>query len=130
MKPWPVLLLIVAPALTEAAPAGHDAEQAHVDYMLKCQGCHRPDGSGDDQSAPPLRGVVARFLTVPGGREFLGRVPGVATANLDDARLVRRLIVDDHLAGVLLWRNYAQQGGPCGTTTNMKIAMLALGRLK
>ena len=34
-----------------------------------------------------MRDVVARFLTVPGGREFLGRVPGVATAALDDARL-------------------------------------------
>ena len=54
----------------------------------------------------------------------------LAGTDLDDARLVRRLIVDDHLAGVRLWRNYAQQGGPCGTTTNMKIAMLALGRLK
>ena len=91
MKPWPVLLLVAGLALIGAAPAGHDAEQAHVDYMLKCQGCHRPDGSGDDQSAPPLRGVVARFLTVPGGREFLGRVPGVATANLDDARLANLL---------------------------------------
>ncbi len=64
-----------------------DAAQAHIDYKLKCQGCHRPDGSGDDHSNPPMRDVVARFLTVPGGREFLGRVPGVATAALDDARL-------------------------------------------
>ena len=68
-------------------PGVYDASQAHVDYMLKCQGCHRPDGSGDDRSNPPMRGVVARFLGVPGGREFLGRVPGVATTNLDDARL-------------------------------------------
>lgn len=91
MKPGPALLMVAGLALAGAAPGGHDAEQAHVDYMLKCQGCHRPDGSGDEQSAPPLQGVVARFLTVPGGREFLGRVPGVATANLDDMRLANLL---------------------------------------
>ena len=68
-------------------PGITDARQAHVDYMLKCQGCHRPDGSGDDHSNPPMRGVVARFLSVPGGRAFLARVPGVATTNLDDRRL-------------------------------------------
>ena len=68
-------------------PGVADAALAHSDYKLKCQGCHRPDGSGDAFSNPPMRGVVARFLSVPGGREFLGRVPGVATTNLDDARL-------------------------------------------
>ncbi|MEL0253431.1 MAG: cytochrome C [Novosphingobium sp.] len=68
-----------------------DPQQARVDYMLKCQGCHRPDGSGDDRSNPPMRNIVARFLAVPGGREFLGRVPGVATVDLDDSRLANLL---------------------------------------
>lgn len=71
----------------EAMPGVVDARQAHIDYKLKCQGCHRPDGSGDAVSNPPMNGQVARFLAVPGGREFLGRVPGVATVDLDDARL-------------------------------------------
>ncbi len=64
-----------------------DARQARTDYQLKCQGCHRPDGSGDAHSNPPMRGVVARFLSVPGGRAFIGRVPGVATVDLPDERL-------------------------------------------
>lgn len=68
-----------------------DPQQARIDYMLKCQGCHRPDGSGDERSNPPMRNIVARFLEVPGGREFLGRVPGVATADLDDQRLANLL---------------------------------------
>lgn len=72
-------------------PGVPDTAQAHVDYMLKCQGCHRPDGSGDDQSNPPMHNMVARFLGVAGGREFLARVPGVATTNLDDARLAQLL---------------------------------------
>lgn len=62
-------------------------QQARVDYMLKCQGCHRPDGGGDDRSNPPMKDEVARFLAVPGGREFLGRVPGVSTVDLDNVRL-------------------------------------------
>lgn len=66
-------------------------QQARIDYMLKCQGCHRPDGSGDDHSNPPMKHIVARFLSVPGGREFLGRVPGVSTVDLDDVRLANLL---------------------------------------
>lgn len=77
-------------------PGVAQPERAHSDYILKCQGCHRPDGSGDAVSNPPLNGMVAKFLSVPGGREFLGRVPGVATVNLSDERL----------ADVLNWSLY------------------------
>ncbi len=72
-------------------PGVHNVRQAQIDYMLKCQGCHRPDGSGDQLSNPPMTGRVAHFLNVPGGREYLGRVPGVATTDLDDARLANLL---------------------------------------
>ncbi len=77
-------------------PGVANPRQAHIDYMLKCQGCHRPDGTGSETSAPPLRGMVARFLQVEGGRAFLGRVPGVAMTDLDDRRL----------ADVLNWTLY------------------------
>lgn len=74
-----------------ASPAGPpevaSSPQAKIDYILKCQGCHRPDGDGTAVTTPPLKDTVARFLAVPGGREFLARVPGVATADLDDRRL-------------------------------------------
>jgi cytochrome c553 len=66
-------------------------ERARIDYMLKCQGCHRPDGNGDLASTPPLAGEVAKFLAVPQGREFLGRVPGVASVDLSDERLAEVL---------------------------------------
>lgn len=74
-------------ARDEYDPGVFDPQQARTDYQLKCQGCHRPDGSGDLRSNPPMHGVVARFLSVPGGREFIGRVPGVATVDLPDDRL-------------------------------------------
>ena len=63
----------------------------NVEYALNCQGCHRADGAGTPGSVPPLAGSVARFLAVPGGREYLVQVPGVAQAPLDDASLARVL---------------------------------------
>ena len=64
-----------------------------LDYVLNCQGCHRADGAATPRSVPALAGSVGKFLRVPGGREFLVRVPGVSQAPLDDAAL----------AGVLNW---------------------------
>ena len=76
-----------------AAPAPGVANEtlALQHYMLQCQGCHRPDGTGTLTTAPPMTGMVARFLAVPGGREYLVRVPGVATAVLTDAQLAELL---------------------------------------
>jgi hypothetical protein len=62
-----------------------------LDYALECQGCHRADGEGTPGSVPPLGGSVARFLAVPGGRDYLVQVPGVAQAPLDDAGLAALL---------------------------------------
>jgi cytochrome c2 len=71
-----------------AAPAGvTNAQRAWQNWTLNCQGCHRPDGTGSAGTAPSLAGTVSRFLTVPGGREYLGRVPGVATSALANADL-------------------------------------------
>lgn len=87
----PIGLVLAAGAAVRASeaaiPGVRDAQQARTDYQLKCQGCHRPDASGDNHSNPPMRGVVGRFLSVPGGRAFIGRVPGVATVDLPDDRL-------------------------------------------
>jgi cytochrome c553 len=91
----PLLLAAVAVPLAAAAGDGGvmqgvpNPAQARIDWMLKCQGCHRPDGGGDAASTPPLNDQVARFLRVKGGREFVGRVPGVAMTDLDDRRLAQ-----------------------------------------
>ncbi len=88
-----IMVVGVAKAENSQAPLPgvHSPRQAQIDYMLKCQGCHRPDGSGDRTSNPPMTDAVAHFLKVPGGREYLGRVPGVATTDLDDVRLANLL---------------------------------------
>jgi mono/diheme cytochrome c family protein len=88
-----------APSAAEsAAPAGVDnAQRAWQHWTLNCQGCHRPDGTGSAGTTPSLAGTVGRFLSVPGGREYLGRVPGVATSPLSNADLAE-------LMNWMLWR--------------------------
>ena len=77
--------MVVASPVAAASP--------ELDYTLNCAGCHRPDGVATPGSVPALAGSVGRFVTVPGGREYLARVPGVATSALDD----------ESLAAVLNW---------------------------
>lgn len=69
-------------------------EPRQFDYMLNCQGCHLPDGSGNPgRSVPAFPGQLGKFLGVPGGREYLVQVPGSALSGLSD----------EALAGVLNW---------------------------
>lgn len=88
----PASRAVAALALLAGLAAG-DACRADpaLDYMLNCQGCHRPDGAGTPGSVPALRGSMARFVAVPGGREYLARVPGVAQSALGDAELAALL---------------------------------------
>ncbi|MED5609469.1 MULTISPECIES: c-type cytochrome [Pseudomonas] len=81
-------LLLVGPA------SAWTTEPRQLDYMLNCQGCHLPDGSGNPQrQVPAFPGQLGKFLGVPGGREYLVQVPGSALSGLSD----------DALAGVLNW---------------------------
>jgi mono/diheme cytochrome c family protein len=74
---WAAALLLLL-----AAPAAADPR---TDYLLHCRGCHGPDGAGAPGAAPDFRGQLGRFLSVPGGREYLIRVPGTSRSELDDA---------------------------------------------
>jgi len=81
-----------------SAPAGVENPQlAWQHWTLNCQGCHRPDATGSAGTTPSLAGTAAKFLWVPGGREYLARVPGVATSALSNADLAEVL-------NWLLWR--------------------------
>jgi cytochrome c len=74
-----VTMLLVFAAVTPAC-----AESPQNIYTLNCWGCHRANGEGVAGTAPPLINA-ADFLRVPGGREYLIRVPGVSQSMLDDA---------------------------------------------
>jgi mono/diheme cytochrome c family protein len=56
-------------------------------YVLHCAGCHGMDASGSALGGVPDMRRVGEFLRVPGGREFLIKVPGVMGSGLDDAQV-------------------------------------------
>jgi len=72
----PVFLCTVGPLLW--------AKDPKTNYMVECQGCHLADGSGGLANIPALKNHVATFLAVPGGREYIVQVPGVALSSLSD----------------------------------------------
>ena len=89
-----LLLSVPAACAQEAAGAGERGERlARQNYMLNCQGCHLPDGSGSPGNVPKLNDFVGYFLHVPGGREFIAQVPGAANAPISN----------EELAGVMNW---------------------------
>jgi hypothetical protein len=82
----------------QTSPAGvQNAQRAWQNWTLNCQGCHRPDGTGSAGTTPSVAGSVAKFLSVAQGREYLTRVPGVATSALSDQAL-------SEVLNWMLWR--------------------------
>lgn len=74
-----------------------------VNYQLQCAGCHLASGQGSPANdTPRMRGFVGNFLKVPGGREFLVRVPGISQSALSNAQLadmLNWLLTQDGMAG-------------------------------
>ncbi|MEM8766956.1 MAG: hypothetical protein AAGE43_05915 [Pseudomonadota bacterium] len=67
--------------------ASSTAEEPKVAYWLHCAGCHLLDGSGAPPEVPTLIAEPGIIAALPGGREYLIRIPGVAQAGMDNARL-------------------------------------------
>jgi len=81
----PVFALLLA-MMAPAGPAW--AQSAHIDYMLKCSGCHGADGSGTpDRGIPDFRGYVDGFGRTEAGRIYVMHVPGVVNSSLPNARI-------------------------------------------
>ena len=78
-------VIVMAIALIPVAYAGD--ERARINYMLHCQGCHLADASGLAGEVPRMKNFVGYFLHSGEGRDYLIRVPGVATASLPDDEL-------------------------------------------
>ena len=81
-----VIIALLLWACPQVFAATINEARAHSNYMLYCQGCHAPDGTGH-KSIPRLKGEVGSFLKLPEGRDFLVRVPGAATSILSDGDL-------------------------------------------
>ncbi len=68
-----------------------DDHRASINYMVHCQGCHLPDAAGFAGKVPRMQGFVGYFLHSDEGREFVIRVPGVATSSLPDDELTEMM---------------------------------------
>jgi hypothetical protein len=71
-------------ALGAAAVNAAGSYGAAVNYQLQCMGCHRADGSGEAGRVPSVRRSLALLSTIPEGRDFVIRVPGVAQSPLSN----------------------------------------------
>lgn len=68
-----------------------DPERAQYNWVMHCRGCHQMDATGSKGGAPNMKGVVAQFLHLKEGRDFLARVPGVAFVALPDNEVAELL---------------------------------------
>jgi mono/diheme cytochrome c family protein len=104
VRKWLTAAALTAAVLLPDGPTPVLAREpvlAQHDYALHCAGCHGFDGSGSAQV--PSLSSMARYLDVPGGRDYVVRVPGVAQAPLSDSRLADLLtwLVERHGANAL-----------------------------
>ena len=69
-------------------------------YLLRCSGCHRPDGQGAvSAGVPPFAGFMGPLTRDPMGRTYVTHVPGIAGSGLSDAQVAGVLnYVLDHLS--------------------------------
>lgn len=84
------LLLAASAAWAADYAPGRQVERfsgPRADYAFRCKGCHGFAGEGTPGHVPRLDGFVGLYTRLPDGRDYLMRVPGVARARLDDARL-------------------------------------------
>jgi hypothetical protein len=79
------LALALTFALMPVATAND--HRAGINYMIHCQGCHLPEAIGFAGKVPRMKDFVGYFLHSKEGREFVIRVPGVATSSLPDDEL-------------------------------------------
>lgn len=80
------LLFWCLPFSTTLAQAPNNAR---LNYILQCQGCHRADGSGTQPSTPSFIVDAQKFLKTKEGREYFISVPGSANSPLSDQELTQ-----------------------------------------
>jgi mono/diheme cytochrome c family protein len=82
-----VAALVAATASPKPADNPRAVPAAQADYLLYCGGCHGIDGRSSDRLVPTLRDQVGAFRCSAEARDYVGRLPNIAFAPLDDERL-------------------------------------------
>lgn len=83
--------LALLAALGACAAAQADDARAKQNYQLNCMGCHGEDGNGLEGHVPSLRGTLSKISSLPQGREYVLRVPGVTQATLSSEEIAEVL---------------------------------------
>lgn len=87
-----IATLIVWAVVSMLARDANAADFARQNYILRCSGCHRSDGTGAPTSGVPnINGVLGHFTRVAEGRAFLVQVPGTSNSPLNDAEVAELL---------------------------------------
>jgi len=91
------------------APSAATTTHARAHYVLHCAGCHGFNAAGSPGAGVPDMRRMGEFLRVPGGREFIIKVPGVMASGLNDQQI----------ADVTNWllRTWARDSVPEGTVS-------------
>jgi len=58
-----------------------------ISYLLHCGGCHLPNGESVPPEVPSLRDELGKLVGIPGGRDYIVRVPGASQAPISDQEL-------------------------------------------
>lgn len=105
MTRWAALLLACAVHAVPVHAQEVNAHRARLHYLQHCVGCHLQDGSGaPDKGIPSMRGLLADFARLSGGRDYIVQVPGVMNSPLNDrdiAELMNWLVPEMGGAGGL-----------------------------
>jgi mono/diheme cytochrome c family protein len=89
MRPLALLaaLLAAASGRLSADPAVTPLSASQSTYLQRCGGCHGIQGISNPTVVPTLRGQVGQFLCTQEGREYLLRLPSIATSPLSDRQV-------------------------------------------
>jgi cytochrome c553 len=84
-----VLTLSLAFLIGIGLPSAHaQSLSPKNNFILKCVGCHGPDGTGSEKGGiPDFNGFVGAFSYLPEGRLYLMHVPGVVGSGLNDQEI-------------------------------------------
>jgi hypothetical protein len=73
-----------APAVVDPHSVMTDPDQARIDYVENCGGCHGANGDTVPAHLPELAGRVGWFMCTPEARAYLIRLPNVAHSRIKD----------------------------------------------
>lgn len=88
-RTWIHLVALVLGGFSVAHATGNKpySNQARIDFLLHCSGCHAQDGRGlEHKGIPALKDQVGYFLRTADGRAYLMQIPGLLSAGMPDAR--------------------------------------------